>query len=494
MGTTLLSLLLTPAYIRFLGLEAFGFVGIFVTLQMLANVFDLGMSATLMRQVARLSLSAKKAAEARDMTRSLETIYWSIGVFLGVIILLAAPFLARHWIHSNHLTSNDVRQAISLMAIAIFVQWPASFYLSGLIGLQRQTLGNYINLGSAVIRGGGTLLTLWVSPTIKVFLVWQILAGLTQTALSATALWKVLPPAPVRSRFRPQLLKALLPLAANINAVSVTVLLFQHADKIILSRILTIEEFAYYTLAWLIANAAVIPFSAVWEAYSPRLSQLVAQNNSSELTCLFHEFAQFAGWVMFPVASLVILFPGEVILLWTRNPSVTFGAQSATWMLTLAMVVNYAVAGTLDLLQVACGWVRPSLYSRVIALVVCGPAMVLLTVKYKAIGAAVGWLIIYGSYLISSPYFVFSRLLSGEKWRWYLKDLGLPFMVSILISYIWRVIIPLPQARTLLFLYLSGALIVSSVSVAAAMRSTRQLITGSVGTILRQRLRLKPAA
>jgi len=65
-----LGIVCIPLFIRYLGAEAFGLVGLFLTLQSAFAVFDLGIAATLNREIARLSTRGA-AGEPRDLVFTL---------------------------------------------------------------------------------------------------------------------------------------------------------------------------------------------------------------------------------------------------------------------------------------------------------------------------------------------------------------------------------------------------------------------------------------
>src|SRR2546425_13359508 len=92
--TALLAVALIPLYIRFLGIEAWGLVGIFASLQGIFALLDMGLSATLNREIARLSVRENKAQEMRNLVRTLELIYWTVAAVIGVSVFLLAPLIA----------------------------------------------------------------------------------------------------------------------------------------------------------------------------------------------------------------------------------------------------------------------------------------------------------------------------------------------------------------------------------------------------------------
>ncbi|HNV87289.1 MAG TPA: oligosaccharide flippase family protein, partial [Candidatus Omnitrophota bacterium] len=50
--SVLIGIFLVPVYLRFLGVEVYGLIGFFASLQMLLNIFDLGLSTTVSREIA----------------------------------------------------------------------------------------------------------------------------------------------------------------------------------------------------------------------------------------------------------------------------------------------------------------------------------------------------------------------------------------------------------------------------------------------------------
>ena len=56
----LMGLIFIPFYIKFMGIESWGLIGFFYTLLIMFTLLDLGLSNTLNRELARLSVLAGK--------------------------------------------------------------------------------------------------------------------------------------------------------------------------------------------------------------------------------------------------------------------------------------------------------------------------------------------------------------------------------------------------------------------------------------------------
>src|ERR1700679_3725463 len=140
--SAMMQLVCVPFYIKFMGIEAFGLIGFYLVFQSIAQILDLGLSPTINREMARYSVQPEKAAEARDLVRTLEAGYWLIGVVIGVVVLAAAPVIATHWIKAGTIPVRDVQRTVMLIGVLAVFQWPVSFYQGGLMGLRRQVLSN----------------------------------------------------------------------------------------------------------------------------------------------------------------------------------------------------------------------------------------------------------------------------------------------------------------------------------------------------------------
>src|SRR5215471_10329191 len=171
----LAQLVCIPLYIKFMGVEAYGLIGFYLTLQAILQLLDLGLSPTMNREMARYSVQPEKADEARDLVRTLEIGYWIIGILIGVACVAASPWIAVHWIRAGSIPVRSVSDAVTLMGILAFFQWPMSFYQGGLTGLRKQVLFNLLRILSSTATNVGAVLALWlIRPTIHVFYVWLV--------------------------------------------------------------------------------------------------------------------------------------------------------------------------------------------------------------------------------------------------------------------------------------------------------------------------------
>ncbi len=459
--TSIMGLIFIPIYIKFMGIEAYGLIGIFVSLMALLSILDMGLSATLSRELARLSISDESAQESRDLVRTLEVVYWSVGIIVGLGIMALAPIIAHYWINAQVIPVKSVEHVLMIMGLIVALQWPTSLYDGGLIGLQRQVLLNSVRSIMATIQHGGAVLVLWlVSPNILSYFAWQIIIGMAQTFLLAYSVWKSLPVTHKKSIFQKYLLIKNWRFAAGMTSISIMATILTQADKIILSKLLTLTAFGYYMLAFNLANAIPLLVNPVFSALFPKLSQLItAKENENLISEYYHKGCQLVSIIVLPVASVLALFSFQVLQLWIRDPLIAQNTNQLLSLLTIGATFN-ALMTLPFTLQLAYGWTKLSFLKNVIAVIVLVPLLILLISRYGAIGAAFVWIILNAGYFIVEIPIMHHRLLKPEMWRWYFQDVGMPLLMILSFVFCSRFFMPhfASTFATLIWILLTGFL------------------------------------
>lgn len=457
-----------PIHIKFMGMEAYGLVGFFASLQIMLTLLDMGLSTTLNKEIARLSALNDKEQEVRDLVRTLELIYWGVAIIITLTVTLFSPFISS-WVNPQHLSSESVRQAVLMMGLATALHFPFSLYSGGLIGLQRQVLFNGLTIVVATCRGVGAALILWgVSPTIQAYLGWQILVSLAQTFFGAFFLWKNLPMANAPPRFKKSLLFGIWRFAAGMSGISVLAVVLTQLDKVILIKVLTLEMFGYYSLASTLSSGLYLLVSPIYIAIFPRFSQLVSQGERQGLRNLYHQSCQISSMVLLPVAIIVTLFSREILLLWTGSNITAEKTHLLVSLLIVGTAMN-ALVTTPYALQLAHGWTTLVFYQNLLSVIFLGPFIFWMASSYAAAGAATVWVILNSGYLLIGLQIMHRYLLKGELWRWYLVDVGCPFLGAFAVSVLGRWFFPRSSSLLLTFVWLSA---ISILAMAASILAT----------------------
>lgn len=140
-----MSLAFIPLYIKYLGVEAYGLIGLFALMQTLSRLLDMGMAPTLGREMARFSGGSSSTESILDLLRSIEMLVAVIALLIILGVGLGSSSIASSWLQSEILSSQVVARAIVIMGLVLALRFVESVYRSAIVGLQRQVLFNWVN-------------------------------------------------------------------------------------------------------------------------------------------------------------------------------------------------------------------------------------------------------------------------------------------------------------------------------------------------------------
>lgn len=475
----LLGLAVVPTYLRLIGVEAYGLMSFYMALTTLIQVFDLGLSPALNRELARLSALANAAEDARDLVRTLELGYWAIAFALGLIVWAAAPWLATSWFKADELSADTLRSALIVMAALTMLQWPISLYQGGLIGLQKQVLFNALWAAYTTARHLGAIMVLMTSPSVVSFFLWQVVVSAAYVLALALALWHSLPSSNHAPRPRRELARSIGRFALGMSAITLTALILTQIDKVVLSTALDLTHFGYYTLANTVAGAVGMVAGPVFNLDFPRLSALVAQTRSDDAARLYHRSAQVMSALILPIATTLVLFAEPILLVWTHDPVVTAAAVPLVRLLTIGSALN-ALGMPAYAMQLACGWTRLAVIMNVALIVLFLPALLLLVPPYGGLAAAGLWIAINVVYQSISIPVTHHRLMQGGLSAWVRDDLALPLTICVAFGLLGLLVTGLLDVGWLQIAIVAILMLLAGATCVVAMPQTRALLADTL--------------
>ena len=202
-------------------------------------------------------------------------------------------------------------------------------------------------------------------------------------------------------------------------------------DKIILSKMLSLEMFGYYTLAGIVS---VSLYRLIGPGLFCRVSAVDRASSVSdhdELKKFYHKSCQLMSVFVLPVAIVAAMFSYEILFLWTRN-AVT---ADKCHLLVSMLVCGTALNGFMNIpyaLQLAHGWTTLAMYVNWVSVILLAPMIFFLTNHFGAVGGPVAWVVLNSGYFLVVIPIMHRRLLVHEKWRWYGQDVGIPLVASFL--------------------------------------------------------------
>jgi O-antigen/teichoic acid export membrane protein len=456
-----LNLIAVPIYLRHLGAEAYGLVGVMILLENIAELMDSGLGMTLNRELARRApTDAGEEDTRRSLLATLQAIHVTLAVLSGLLVLACAPLIARRWVQARALDPTTITECLRWMSLAVASAVLFSFYQGGLFGARRQVGVNVITIVFSTLRVGGCMLLLTtVTRAPQAFFATQGITLAGQTLASAILLWRALPRTGQRARFEMRYVREVWRFTVTVSANALLTATVSQIDKVVFSRVLTLAEFGYYTLAGTAGGllwAAVLPLTA---PFFPRFAALWERRALDALADIYHRATQLTTLAVAPLAAVLAAFATPLLLIWTRNAEVAEHAGPIMTLLVAGVACN-ALASIPSLMQSACGW--PGLmtsYNAVYAAVLA-PALWLAAEELGVIGALVVWAVPNAGYLFVTTPIMHRRILRGELGTWLRWDVGAPALVAIAVAAACRLAMP-PLGRGPAFAYAAATGVVT---------------------------------
>ncbi len=423
-----MGIVFTPLYVHYLGIEAYGLIGVFTMLQTWLFLLDMGITPTLSREMARFDAGAYDSQKIRNFVRSLEIIYIFIAITVLIGLLLVSDWITINWLQIETLNASVVANALSLSGVFIVLRWFSGLYRGAIMGLQQQVWLNYTSALFATVRGLGAVGVLaWISPTVFAFLIFQSVLAAIEAIVLAVKMHFLLPKSDKPSYFSIDSLQHVWKFAAGMSANSLQALLLTQVDKLLLSKLLPIAEFGYYNLAITLAGGLYILMGAITNAAYPQFVLLIERGDSQTLIKTYHKLSQMLSMVVAPTAIVLAFYSENVLLLWMNNES----TAKAVAPLVSLLVVGYLLNGMLQIpyfLQLAYGWTKLNLTTNFISILILVPAVYITVPIYGVKATPIIWIILNIVYIVVTIPIMHSRLLPNEMWSWYQKDIVLPLL------------------------------------------------------------------
>jgi O-antigen/teichoic acid export membrane protein len=426
----LVGIFFVPVYVKLIGIESYGLVSFYSTLVGTLSLLDLGLSTAISRQIAIDRSQKSDLKNTYDLIFSVELIYWGIAIVLGLLIVLGSSFIATSWINAKDLPTDVIRNSVMLMGIVFAFQFPMSIYNGAMIGFEMQIQNAVITALLSLIKAVGVIFVLmYVKASVEMYFLWQIAITILFTAILRIYVWRQAFISKIKTRFSIEQLKKIWRFALGMAGISAVTFFITQADKIVVSKMLSLEYLGYYGLAFMIAGAINQLISPIQPVVFPKLTALINANDQAAITQLYHRTARWISIIVFPIGCVLFFFADEILLFWSRDQQLTSNT---------ARILQVCVAGSVCnclmwlpyLFMLAKGNTRFTFIQNLIVVIVMIPALYFLTKNYGALGASFVWLIVNVGYVLVSIPLFHKFFLQGEFFNWFKSDVAVPLIVS----------------------------------------------------------------
>jgi len=452
---TLIGILLVPMYVKYMGAEAYGLVGFYAMLQALFMLLDMGLTPTMARETARFNGGAIDALSLRRLLRTLEGIFIGVAVLGAAVMIAAADSIASQWLKVEQLPQVEVRHAIMLMAVIVAIRWIDGLYRGAINGFERLVWLSGFNIAISTVRFVLVIpFFIFVGTSATLFFTYQAVIAVIELIWLIAQTYHLLPK--VKERHIPwqwQPLRGVLKFSLSIAFTSAVWVLVTQTDKLILSNLLMLSDYAYFTLAVLVASVILIISGPVSGALLPRMTKMNAEGDEAGLIRLYRNATQMVAVIAIPAALVLAFFAEQVLWAWTGNADI---AHKAAPVLTLYALGNgiMSLAAFPYYLQFAKGDLKLHLIGNALFVAIFIPLLIWATGKYGMVGAGYAWIIANLLPFIVWLPFVHRRFVKGLHTQWMLRDVISIMVLPVITLYILLQLIVWPKTQLLVTMYI----------------------------------------
>lgn len=419
--------LFIPFYVSILGVEAYGIIAFYSVVVTFVAIADAGLSVAFAREIAR----GADRTRLVNLLSTIEVLLGSTTVALACTFFLSADWIAKYWLNQGEkVSAQDVVMCLRLMALSVPAQLLISLYSAGLFGSQRQHVGNLMQAAYTTARSGLVILVLMQAPSVVTFFAWHLLATLVFAVLFRASLLRVLGARWLAcGRFVPAELRSVLAFAGGMLAISVVSLVNTQLDKVMVSKLFSIEQFGLYALAAMLAQLPVAVSTPVAMAFSPAMTALVAKGKTAEYERMYERFSALIALLGSLSAFGLAFFAGDVFAVWLAGQAVS----GATLEVAMVMVLGglfLCLQLTPYYLSLANGDNRSIAALAAATLVLSMPLTYLGATKFGLLGAATPWLLLNCINFFTLSAVVNGRHYPGRHRRWLWRCIGMPVLMA----------------------------------------------------------------
>lgn len=446
---TIIGIVMVPMYVSYMGMEAYGLVGFYAMSQSWFQLLDMGLTPTMSRETARYQGGATDALSLRRLLRTLESIFVCVAVFGVAAALAGSSNIASSWLKVQYLPLREVRNSIMLMGIVVALRWLCGLYRGAITGFERLIWLSGFSIAIASARFVLIIpFFIYVGTTPEYFFAYQLVVAVIEVVLMVRQTYRILPKVDIDKRIAWQWepLRGVLKFSLSIAFTTSVWVLATQTDKLVLSKLLPLTDYAYFSLAVLLASGVLVISAPISTALLPRLTKLSAEGDEAGLIRLYRNTTQLVGIVTVPTTLVLAFFAEPVLWAWTGNAEI---ARRAAPVLMLYSLGNGILALTAFpyYLQFAKGDMKLHLTGNALFVVIFIPLLLWSTEKYGMVGAGYAWVI---ANLIPFMFWlpiVHARFVKGLHTRWLLRDVIPILILPILIAGLIHEFVEWPTTR-----------------------------------------------
>jgi O-antigen/teichoic acid export membrane protein len=391
---------MTPLILHKIGVSGYGTWAVFLAINGLTSLADLGLVGTLSKFVAEYYARQDFAALARLLGSGL-ALFLLLDFVIGATVWFVSPLLAGRLFRGTSVPVPEIVVLLRCFLIVIAANVLIQLFASVTTGLQRLDLANILgatNVLLSAVFGAFLLLRGW---GLRGLVDGYIASGVLTVALYLIVVRRLLPQVPLNPmRFDRIEARKMFGYSLRLYVTQAAVAVHNQVEKVFLAMLVGVGAAGWYDIASDAALKVRGCISFVLGPVLPAASELNALGDESRIRELYYRTHKYLAVFGVPVVCYVVAICHRFVTLWI-GPSMTMIALP----LSVLLVVNFfnLATGPGFLILAGKGDLRPGIHSALLGIVLNVVLSLGLIYKFGFAGAVLGTSV---SLIVASVYFM----------------------------------------------------------------------------------------
>jgi len=419
---------MTPLILHKIGVGGYGTWAVFLAINGLTSLADLGLVGTLSKFVAEYHARRDVAALNRAVNSGL-TLFIALASMVGVGLWTAAPWLAGRLFHGTTATSGEVVVSLRLF-VAVVVANIVTLMLSSITtGLQRLDITNIVSAANLFLSALFSGILLLHGDGLRGLVFGYIMASILTVGSYLVIVRLLLPEVAMNPlRFNRQEATKMFGFSFRLYVTQAAVVVHNQIEKLFLALLVGVAAVGWYEIASDVALKLRGAIGFLLTPVLPAASELSALGDTQRIQELYFRTHKYLALIATPVICYVAAISGRFVELWI-GPDMKVVVVPLCVLLGVSLI-NLAT-GPGFLIYAGAGKLKPGVDAAILGVVVNLVLSFGLIYRYGFAGAVLGTAV---SLIVSAAYFtiVFHRQTGYSLFRLLGEAYAKPLACSIL--------------------------------------------------------------
>jgi O-antigen/teichoic acid export membrane protein len=378
---------MTPLILHKIGVAGYGTWAVFLAINGLTSLADLGLMGTLSKFVAEYYARRDFPALARLLGTGM-SLFVLLDFLIGTTLWGASPRLAEMLFHGSAVPRTELVVLLRCFLIVIAANILTQLFASVTTGLQRLDLTHMVSAANVLLGaflGGLLLLRGW---GLRGLVYGYIGSGILTVVIYAIIVRRLLPQVALNPlRFNRTEARKMFGFSLRLYVTQAAVAVHNQVEKIFLAMLVGVGPVGWYDIASDVALKVRGAIGLILSPVMPAASELNALGDETRMRELYYRTHKYLALFGVPVVCYVVAISNRFVELWL-GPNLRMIALP----LSVLLVVNFfnLATGPGFLIFAGSGCMRPGVQSAILGMVLNVVLSLGLIYKFGFAGAVLG--------------------------------------------------------------------------------------------------------